>query len=58
MSWSLKSPPHPFQVNGLDGAAGVANALDLFREELSTTMALAGQTSVRRLPRDLVFRVD
>jgi glycolate oxidase len=43
---------------GLDGAAGVANALDLFREELSTTMALAGQTSVRRLPRDLVFRVD
>jgi glycolate oxidase len=41
-----------------DGAAGVACALDLFREEIRTTMALCGQTSVRRLPRDLVFRVD
>jgi isopentenyl diphosphate isomerase/L-lactate dehydrogenase-like FMN-dependent dehydrogenase len=41
-----------------DGAAGVGNALDLFREELTTTMALSGQTSVRRLPRDLAFRVD
>jgi isopentenyl diphosphate isomerase/L-lactate dehydrogenase-like FMN-dependent dehydrogenase len=28
------------------------------RRELRTTMALAGQTSVKNLDRDLVFRVD
>jgi 4-hydroxymandelate oxidase len=41
-----------------DGAAGVASALDILRRELRTTMALAGQTSVKNLDRDLVFRVD
>jgi FMN-dependent dehydrogenase len=41
-----------------DGAAGVACALDILRRELRTTMALAGQTSVKNLERDLVFRVD
>jgi len=41
-----------------DGAGGVACALDILRRELRTTMALAGQTSVKNLDRDLVFRVD
>jgi isopentenyl diphosphate isomerase/L-lactate dehydrogenase-like FMN-dependent dehydrogenase len=41
-----------------DGAAGVACALDLLRRELRTSMALAGQTSVRGLTPDAVFRVD
>jgi glycolate oxidase len=41
-----------------DGAAGVACALDIMRRELRTTMALAGQTSVKNLDRDLIFRVD
>jgi len=41
-----------------DGAAGVACALDILRQELRTTMALSGQTSVKNLHRDLVFRVD
>jgi isopentenyl diphosphate isomerase/L-lactate dehydrogenase-like FMN-dependent dehydrogenase len=41
-----------------DGAAGVACALDVLRRELRTTLALAGQTSVKNLERDLVFRVD
>jgi isopentenyl diphosphate isomerase/L-lactate dehydrogenase-like FMN-dependent dehydrogenase len=42
----------------VNGAAGVANALDILRRELRTTMALCGQTSVRRLGPDLVFRTD
>jgi isopentenyl diphosphate isomerase/L-lactate dehydrogenase-like FMN-dependent dehydrogenase len=41
-----------------DGAAGVACVLDILRRELSTTMALCGQTSVRQLKPGLVFRVD
>jgi len=41
-----------------DGAAGVACALDILRRELRTTMALCGQTSVRNLDPELVFRVD
>src|SRR5262244_691119 len=41
-----------------DGAGGVACALEILRRELKTTMALAGQTSVKNLDRDLVFRVD
>jgi isopentenyl diphosphate isomerase/L-lactate dehydrogenase-like FMN-dependent dehydrogenase len=41
-----------------DGAAGVACVLDILRRELSTTMALCGQTSVRQLKPELVFRVD
>jgi isopentenyl diphosphate isomerase/L-lactate dehydrogenase-like FMN-dependent dehydrogenase len=41
-----------------DGAAGVACALDILRREVRTSMALAGQTSVRGLTPDVVFRVD
>src|SRR5713101_3420796 len=41
-----------------DGAAGVACSLDILRRELRTSMALAGQTSVRGLTPDVVFRVD
>jgi len=41
-----------------DGAAGVTCALGLLRQELRTTMALCGQTSVKGLTRDLVFRAD
>ncbi len=41
-----------------DGAAGVACSMDILRRELRTSMALAGQTSVRGLTRDVVFRVD
>jgi 4-hydroxymandelate oxidase len=40
------------------GAAGVEAALGLLRGELRIAMALCGQTSVTRLPRDCVFRVD
>ncbi|MBI2217642.1 MAG: alpha-hydroxy-acid oxidizing protein [Candidatus Rokubacteria bacterium] len=40
------------------GAPGVARALNLLREELWTAMGLSGQTSVTKLPRDLIFRVD
>jgi isopentenyl diphosphate isomerase/L-lactate dehydrogenase-like FMN-dependent dehydrogenase len=41
-----------------DGANGVACTMDILRRELRTSMALAGQTSVRGLTRDTVFRVD
>ena len=41
-----------------DGAAGVACALGILRRELRTTMALCGQTSVKNLSADLIFRVD
>jgi 4-hydroxymandelate oxidase len=41
-----------------DGAAGVACALGILRTELRTTMALSGQTSVKGLSPDLVFRAD
>jgi 4-hydroxymandelate oxidase len=41
-----------------DGAAGVACTLDILRRELRTAMALAGQTSIRGLTPDVVFRVD
>jgi len=40
------------------GAEGVHNALDILRDELQRDMALSGQTSIKRLPRDCVFRVD
>ena len=40
------------------GAAGVVSALGILRDELRTAMALCGQTSVRALPPDSVFRVD
>ena len=42
----------------VDGADGVAAALGLLRQELRIAMALCGQTSVQRLPRDCVFRVE
>ena len=41
-----------------DGAAGVACALGILRRELRTAMGLSGQTSVKGLSPDLVFRVD
>ena len=41
-----------------DGAAGVACTMDILRREIRTSLALAGQTSVRGLTRDVVFRVD
>ena len=41
-----------------DGAAGVARVMEILREELSTTLALSGQTSVKGLKPDYVFRVD
>ncbi len=41
-----------------DGAAGVACTFDVLRSELRTAMALSGQTSVKKLCPDLVFRVD
>jgi isopentenyl diphosphate isomerase/L-lactate dehydrogenase-like FMN-dependent dehydrogenase len=41
-----------------DGAAGVACALGILRTELRTTMALSGQTSVKGLTPDLIFRAD
>jgi isopentenyl diphosphate isomerase/L-lactate dehydrogenase-like FMN-dependent dehydrogenase len=40
------------------GAEGVHNALDILRDELRRDMALCGQTSIKRLTRDCVFRVD
>lgn len=40
------------------GAAGVARACEILRSELRTTLQLSGQTSVTKLPADLVFPVD
>jgi glycolate oxidase len=41
-----------------DGADGVASALDILRQELRTSMGLCGQTSVRNLRPDSIFKVD
>jgi isopentenyl diphosphate isomerase/L-lactate dehydrogenase-like FMN-dependent dehydrogenase len=41
-----------------DGASGVACALGILRQELRTALGLAGQTSVRDIKPDLVFRAD
>jgi isopentenyl diphosphate isomerase/L-lactate dehydrogenase-like FMN-dependent dehydrogenase len=41
-----------------NGAPGVACAMGILRDELRTAMALCGQTSVRALKPDCVFRVD
>jgi len=41
-----------------DGAAGVARALEILREELRTTLGLCGRTKAAALTPDLVFRVD
>src|SRR5437016_12969336 len=40
------------------GAAGVARALEILREEVRTTMGLAGRTRIDDLTRALIFRVD
>ena len=42
----------------VDGAAGVANAMDILRREVKTTMQLCGQTSITKLDPELVFRID
>ena len=41
-----------------DGAAGVARAFEILREEVRTTMGLCGRTRTADLTPDLVFRVD
>jgi isopentenyl diphosphate isomerase/L-lactate dehydrogenase-like FMN-dependent dehydrogenase len=41
-----------------DGAAGVNRTLQLLREEISTTLALCGQTSIRGLTPDLIRQVN
>ena len=41
----------------VDGAAGVNRTLEILREELSTSLALCGQTSVRGLKPELIRRV-
>src|SRR5213080_5010283 len=41
-----------------DGAAGVARAFEILREEVRTTMGLCGRTRIADLTPDLVFRVD
>jgi isopentenyl diphosphate isomerase/L-lactate dehydrogenase-like FMN-dependent dehydrogenase len=41
-----------------DGADGVAAALDILRQELRTSLGLCGQTSVRNLHPDQIFKVD
>ena len=42
----------------VDGAAGVNRTLEILREELSTSLALCGQTSVRGLKPELIRRVE
>jgi len=41
-----------------DGAAGVAAAFELLREELRIAMALCGRTKIADLKPDLIFRAD
>ena len=41
-----------------DGADGVATAMGILRNELATALALSGNTSVKGLSREDVFRVD
>src|SRR5947208_11838348 len=41
-----------------DGAAGVARAFEILREEVRTTMGLCGRTRTADLTPDLIFRVD
>lgn len=43
---------------GAAGADGVAASLDILRTELRTSLALAGQTSVKGLSPDAIFRAD
>jgi len=42
----------------VDGAAGVNRTLEILREELSTSLALCGQTSVRGLKPSLICRAE
>jgi isopentenyl diphosphate isomerase/L-lactate dehydrogenase-like FMN-dependent dehydrogenase len=42
----------------VDGAVGVSRTLQLLREELSTSLALCGQTSVRGLKPSLIRRAE
>jgi isopentenyl diphosphate isomerase/L-lactate dehydrogenase-like FMN-dependent dehydrogenase len=42
----------------VDGAAGVARTLELLRQEISTSLALCGQTSVRGLTPSLICRAE
>ncbi len=42
----------------VDGAAGVHRTLELLRDEMTTTLALCGQTSVRGLTPALIRRVE
>jgi isopentenyl diphosphate isomerase/L-lactate dehydrogenase-like FMN-dependent dehydrogenase len=41
-----------------DGAAGVARALEILREEVRTAMGLCGRTRIADLTPDLIARVD
>src|SRR5881409_707634 len=41
-----------------DGAAGVARAFEILREEVRTTIGLCGRTRTADLTPDLIFRVD
>ncbi|MBI1847840.1 MAG: alpha-hydroxy-acid oxidizing protein [Candidatus Rokubacteria bacterium] len=43
---------------GADGAPGVGRALEIFREEIRTSLALCGQTSVKGLRPDLIVPCD
>jgi isopentenyl diphosphate isomerase/L-lactate dehydrogenase-like FMN-dependent dehydrogenase len=40
------------------GAAGIDRTFQLIREEITTALALCGQTSVRGLKADLISRVE
>lgn len=41
-----------------DGAAGVASAFEILREEIRIAMALCGRTKIADLKPDLIFRAD
>ncbi len=43
---------------GAMGEAGVTQAIELIRRELSVSMALTGQTDVRSIARDVIWRND
>ena len=42
----------------VDGAAGVDRTLQILRDEISTSLGLCGQTSIRGLTPELIRRVD
>jgi len=48
----------PEIVEAVDGAAGVDRTLQILRDEISTSLGLCGQTSIRGLTPDLIRRVD